>query len=78
MRRITFPLGLGGRIVGLVIAATLGTGVLLGALIIERGRDILRQKVLNDNLAAVTVVAGFIAEVVDEERNGILQMAQQP
>ena len=54
-------LGLGPRLVLLVIVAVLVSGGLVGAVLIQRSRAILREQIIANNLAAHKPAAGKVA-----------------
>jgi len=68
-------LGLAPRLIGLVVMAALVTGGLVGVLLIQNSRTVVREAILEKNLAAAGLVAKFAENYIEGAETALRQLA---
>jgi PAS domain S-box-containing protein len=71
-------IGLGPRVISLVLLAVLLAGGLIGWLVIQNSRSIIRESVLSRNLAIASVAGDLAAQFVDGAEASLRQLAARP
>ena len=76
--RERLQLGLGSRVIGLVMLTALVAGGLVGLVLIQNSRTVLRQHILNSNLATADLAAQFATNYVEGAETNVRQLAIRP
>jgi PAS domain S-box-containing protein len=76
--RERFRIGLGPRVVGLVLLAVVVTGTLTGGLVIQNNRSTIRDGVLARNLSTATLAGELAAELIRAAEGSLLQLSVGP
>lgn len=66
------------RLIGLVMLTALVTGGLLGLMLIQSSRSIMREEILAKNLATADLVAKFAANYIEGAQTNVRQFAARP
>jgi len=76
--RERLQLRLGPRLIGLVVLTALVAGGLVGLALIQNSRTVLREGILESNLATADLAAQFAAEYVEGAETNLRQFATRP
>ena len=76
--RERLQLRLGPRLIGLVMLTALVAGGLVGAVLIENGRSVVRKDILESNLATADLAAQFAANYVEGAETNVHLFAARP
>ncbi|MDZ4164592.1 MAG: PAS domain S-box protein, partial [Smithellaceae bacterium] len=76
--RRQFRFGLASKLILLVMTATLIVGIAVGAMVLIKSRDALRERIIAGNLNAADIAAQFAAQYVSQARANALELATRP
>jgi hypothetical protein len=71
-------LGLGPQVIVLVMLAVLVTGGLIGSLVIQNARSVVREDVLGRNLGTADLAGSLVVNYVEASEAGLRQLASRP
>jgi PAS domain S-box-containing protein len=71
-------LGLGAQVIGLAMLAVLVTGGLIGSLVIQNARSVVRENVLGRNLGTADVAGSLVVNYVEGSEASLRQLALRP